>query len=136
MKDIGDGRDYSTDPARLALRSPSYLGMFVDVPGGATAKQVENDVREALKETLTEDLTNDAIAGAKAELVRFLGAWLLSPDLLPLADHLAAFTFIDGTARRLNRLPDEIRAISPDRVRALARRYLKPGGFRLALVVP
>ena len=132
----GDGAYYRTDPPPLAQRSPSYFRATFEVGSAVDGESVTGRVLAALEGATGPDLTGAAVARAKAELVAFMGRWLMLPDLLPLADHLAAFTFIDGDAPRLARLPGEIEALSVERVRRVARTYFGSQAARLVLVLP
>jgi predicted Zn-dependent peptidase len=135
-RDPGDGTYYRTDPPPLAQRSPSYFRATFEVSRPLSADSTITLVKRALNGALTTDFTDAAIARAKAELIAFMGNWLMAPDLLPLADHLAAFTFIDGDASRLARLPAEIAALTPAQVRKVATTYFGPRAARMVLVVP
>ncbi len=132
----GDGTYYRTDPPPLAQRSPSYFRATFEVGKPITADSTIALVHRALDEALTTDLTDAAIARAKDDLIGFMGNWLMAPDLLPLADHLAAFTLIDGDATRLARLPAEIAALSPAQVRKVATTYFGQRAARMVLIVP
>lgn len=132
----GDGVYYRTDPPPLAQRSPSYFRVTFEAGSAVDGDSVAILVRQALDAAVGPGLTDAAIARAKAEWVAFMGRWLMAPDLLPLADHLAAFTFIDGSASRLARLPTEIEALTPERIRRVARTYFGSEAARLVLVLP
>lgn len=132
----GDGVYYSTDPPPLAQRSPSYLRATFEVGQALAPDTVIARTSAALQAALTTDMTDVAIGRAKRELIAFMGRWLMAPDLLPLADHLAAFMLIDGSTRRLARLPAEIEALSPARVRRVANAHFGPRVARMVLVAP
>jgi zinc protease len=132
---LEDGVYYSTDPPLLAFRSPTFTRAFVSFPPRLTADEIAARTRRAIA-SATSELTDAAIASAKRELIGFLGRWMLSPDLLHLGDHLAAFAFIEGEAARLTRLPAEIEAVPASRVRAAGQRLAAPGGSRIAMVLP
>jgi len=133
---IGDGVSYDTDPPPLAIASPSYFAAYFDMPRAMPSDSIAAITLRAVRAALTTDLTDAAIADAKRQLARFYERWFLSPTLLALADHLAAFALIDNQPSRLNRLASEIDAVSPDRVRRLARWYQQRGHVRLAIVLP
>jgi zinc protease len=132
---LSDGVSYETDPPPLAIASPSYFAAYFDIPRAMPSDSIAAVTRRAVTSALTRDLTNAAIADAKRRLIAFYERWFLSPTLLPLADHLAAFALIDNQPSRLNRLASEINAVSPDRVRRLARWYQERGHVRLAIVL-
>jgi zinc protease len=133
---LGDAVYYETDPPPLAIASPSYFAAYFDAPTAIASDSIAARTQRAVASTLTTDLTDAAIANAKRQLISFYERWFLSPTLLALADHLAAFALIDNEPQRLNRLASEINAVSPDRVRRLARWYQDRGRVRLAIVLP
>ena len=133
---IGDGVSYETDPPPLSIASASYLAAYFDMPRAMPSDSIVAITNREVTSALTTDLTDAAIADAKRQLIAFHERWLLSPTLLALADHLAAFVLIDNQPARINRLASEINAVRHDRVRRLARWYQGRGHVRLAIVLP
>jgi predicted Zn-dependent peptidase len=133
---IDDGRSYETDPPPLAIASPSFLAAYMDMPRPMPSDSIDARVRRAVAAALTTDLTDAAVDDAKRRLLAFYERWFLSPTLLALADHLAAFTLIDDRPARLRDLPSEIRGVTAPQVRRLARTLSEPGKVRVAMVVP
>ncbi len=134
IADIDDGRDARTSPPALSFQSPSYATISFTVKRAMPTDSIAPRTLAALRGALTTDLTDDAIAKAKHDLSDYLGRSMLAPDLLPLGDHLAAFSFIDGSAKRLKSLPSEIDRVSLVRIRTLAARYVAPGMARIVIV--
>lgn len=130
-----DSTHYSQHPPSLAFASPSYHTIRFAVPRGVTGAQAQSALETALAE-LAGAVSDEDIVAARDQLEAFLSGWMLSPSLLALADHLAAFAMIDGDGRRLNRLPSEIRAVRPQDVRSLMLRHERDLKPRLAMLEP
>lgn len=131
---FGDGMSYDESPPLLAQVSPSYLRISFTTPS-AEAVTIERAVSEALADIAAN--TSDAeINAARDALVVFLSDWMLSPNLLTMADHLAAFALIDEDATRLSRLQAELEAVRPAAVRSLLAGFSEEGAARLAVVLP
>jgi hypothetical protein len=131
---FGDGMDYDESSPPLAQLSPSYLTITF-VTSSADALAIERAVSEGLADIAAT--TSDAeINAARDALVAFLSGWMLSPSLLTMADHLAAFALIDEDATRLNRLQAELEAVPPSAVRRLLAGFAEEQAARLALVLP
>lgn len=135
-RDFTDGVSYETDPPPLAIASPAYSAVYFEIPRPLSSDSIALVTQRAVATALTTDLSDAAIAEAKRQLVSFYERWFLSPTLLALADHVAAFALTDNDPKRLSRLATDIAAVTPERVRRLARWYRESGNVRLAIVLP
>jgi predicted Zn-dependent peptidase len=131
---FGDGISYDESPPPLAQVSPSYLTITFTTPN-ADALAIERAVSVALAD-IAETASDAEINAARGALVAFLSSWMLSPNLLAMADHLAAFALIDEDATRLNRLHAELEAVPPAAVRRLLAGFAEERAARLGLVLP
>lgn len=133
---IGDNRWYPQDPPILSARSPHYIAQSFEAPGRGDPAYIEQTLKAELDRIISEEMSDDAIEVAKIELLNFLNTFMIAPNRLGLADHLAAFEFIDNDPTRLNRLDDEIMSLDPEDIRSLAQSYLDTRPVRIAIVLP
>lgn len=136
---LSDNRGYGAAIPPLAERDPAYFTIQFAAnemaPGEAGFEAAQARLLEALESVRETGLTEDAVRTAKLETLDFYRRWLNTQDLRPLSDHLAGLAMQDPARPALiQRLHEEIAAVTPRDVRRAFDAHIRPDAMRWAYV--